>query len=237
MIKILLFVTAILYTSAFSATNEQIIKYFKAKIPVPAIHIEVTSRIKIDSLKDIDYVSLDISDGSRIQKVSVFTKGDLIFPDVISVSGGGSIKENLDKQKVISELAKLYKMENEKNILTIGDDPKKETLVQFSDPECPFCTKELDNIEEKIKTYNLKIIFTPVHKRSSLEKSILIYEQTKDTDNTAEKIKILRKYFSGDVDEKVSEAKVSKMEELIQKYFDAGLPGVPFYVSEKKLLN
>jgi thiol:disulfide interchange protein DsbC len=237
MIKKLLFVAAILYTSAYSATNEQIIQYFKAQIPIPAIHIEVTSRIKINSLKDMDYVSLDINDGSRIQKVSVFTRDDLIFPDVISISAGGSIKQNLDKQKVISQLAKVYKLEDQKNIINIGNDPKKETLVMFSDPECPFCRKELDNIEEKIKIYNLKLIFTPVHERSSLEKSALIYDQTKNIDNTEEKIKILRKYFSGDVDEKVSEAEVAKIETLRQKYFHAGLQGVPFYVSEKNLLN
>lgn len=237
MIKKLFFVTAIVYTSAFSATNEQIIKYFKAQIPVPTIELEVTSRIKIDSLKDMDYVSLNISDGSRIQKVSVFTTEDLIFPDVISISAGGSIKENLDKQKVVSELAKLYKLENEKNILALGNDPKKETLVMFSDPECPFCGKELDKIEETLQTYNLKVLFTPVHEKSSLEKSVLIYNQTKSTQDTEEKIKILRKYFSGNVDETVSEADVSKMEKLRQKYFHAGLQGVPFYVNEKKLLN
>ena len=93
MMKKLILTTAILSTSLFAATDAQIIDYFKAQIPVPTIKIDVTSRIAIDDIKGMEYVSIDISDGSRIQKVSVFTQGDLIFPDVISVNSG-SIKRN-----------------------------------------------------------------------------------------------------------------------------------------------
>ncbi len=236
MTKKLILATSILSTSLFAATDAQIINYFKAQIPVPTIKINVTSRIAIDDIKGMEYVSLNISDGSRIQKVSVFTQGNLIFPDVISVNSG-SIKEKLDKQKLIKELSSLYKKEEKQNILVLGNDPKKETLVKFTDPECPFCGKEVAEIEEKLKTYNLKYIFTPVHDRSSLEKSILIYKQAGAAKTLDEKIKIVKKYFNGSVDEKVTDEEVARVEKIRKKYFSAGLQGVPLYVNEKELLN
>ncbi len=236
MTKNLILATSILASSAFAATDAQVIEYFKAQIPVPTVKVEVTSRISIDSIKGMDYVSLDISDGSRVQKISVFTQGDLIFPDVISVKDG-SIKEKLDKQKLIKELSNLYKKEDKQNILVLGTDPKKETLVKFTDPECPFCAKEVAIIEKKLENYNLKLIFTPVHDRSSLEKSILIYKQGTAAKTLDEKVKIVKKYFSGDVDAEVSDEEVARVESVRKKYFAAGLKGVPFYVNEKELLN
>jgi len=237
MTKKIILTIALLSSSLFAANNEQIIAYFKTQIPVPNVEIKIDSRIQINGFEGMEYVSLHISDGSRIQKMSVFTQGDLIFPDVISIKDGGSIKEKLDNKKLISSLAKLYKNESAENILLVGNDPKKETLVKFTDPECPFCGKEIANIEEKLKTHNLKLIFTPVHDRSSLEKSVLIYKQVNEATNLKDKIKILKKYFAGDVDAKVTDDEVSKIEELRRKYFHAGLKGVPFYVSEKELLN
>jgi thiol:disulfide interchange protein DsbC len=236
MTKKLILATSVLSTSLFAATDAQIVEYFKAQIPVPTVKVTVTSRIAIDDIKDMDYVSINLSDGSRVQKVSVFTQGDLIFPDVINVKSG-SIKEKLDKKKLIKELSNLYKKEDKQNILVLGNDPKKETLVKFTDPECPFCGKEVAQIEEKLKTYNLKYIFTPVHDRSSLEKSILIYKQAGAAKTLDEKIKIVKKYFNGDVDAKVSDEEVSRVEHTRKKYFAAGLKGVPFYVNEKELLN
>ncbi len=236
MTKKLMLTTSILATSVFAATDIQIQEYFKAQIPVPSVKVTVTSRVSINEIKGMDYISVDISDGNRVQKISVFTQGDLIFPDVISVNDG-SIKEKLDKQKLIKELSSLYKNEDKQNILVLGNDPKKETLVKFTDPECPFCGKEVAQIEEKLKNYNLKYIFTPVHDRSSLEKSILIYKLASAAKTLDEKVKIVKKYFSSDVDAEVSDEEVQRVEDLRKKYFAAGLKGVPFYVNEKELLN
>ncbi len=235
--KKMLLALTLLCTSLFSATDAQIINYFKSQIPVPTIDIKVTSRESIETLDGMDYVSLSIGDGSRVQNLSVFTQGDLIFPDVISINNGGSIKDKLDKKKLISELSTLYKAEDPKNILIVGTDKNKPTLIKFTDPECPFCGKEVDKIEEKLAKFNLKLIFTPVHDRSSLEKSVLIYKQASATKDVNEQIKIIRKYFNGEVDAKVTDDEVNNIENLRRKYFGAGLKGVPFYVEEKDLLK
>lgn len=81
------------------------------------------------------------------------------------------------------------------------------------------------------------MIFTPVHDRSSLEKSVLIYKQTAAAKTTAEKITILKKYFNGDVDGEVSDEEVQGIQNLIKKYFGAGLKGVPYVINEKELLK
>jgi len=234
--KLILAIT-ILYSSLFSATNEQIINYFKAQIPIPSVSIKIDSRIQINGFDNMEYITLHVSDGLRVQKISIFTKGDLIFPDVISVKDGESIKEKLNQKKLISSLAKVYKNEKRENIITLGNDPTKETLVSFIDPECPFCAKEIEDIDKKLKIYNLKLIFTPVHDGSALEKSALIYQKVAKTKKQKEKIKIIKKYFSGDIDVKIREKDIAKIEQLRRKYFHAGLKGVPFYVNEKKLLT
>ena len=222
-------------SSLFAATNEEIIKHFKKQIPLPNITIKVTSRVEVS--KGLDYVSVLISDGKGSQEVSIFTEGDYIFPDVIDIKKGYSLKEKIEKSKINKQISKIYQKENPDNIITIGNDPKKETMVIFSDPECPFCKKELDNIENVLKKYNLKIIFTPVHEKSSLEKSALIYKYTKNLKDDKKKIEVLKKYFSQEADEKVSDKDVSKIEELRQKYFDAGVNGTPYKVMEKELLK
>lgn len=236
MTRKLILAGSILSTSLFAATDAQVVAYFKSQIPVPTVKVAVTSRMQIKEIKGMDYVSIEMSDGTRSQKVSVFTQGDLIFPDVISINGG-SIKDKLDKKKLIQELSKLIKEEKPENILVLGNDPKKETLVVFTDPECPFCGKEVEKIEETLKTKNLKLIFTPVHDKSSLQKSVLIHKQASVANTIEEKVKIIKKYFNGEVDGDVTDEEVAVIENNRKKYFSAGLKGVPFKINEKDLLN
>lgn len=236
MTKKLFMLGVILSSSLFAATDAQILAYFKTQIPIPTVKVTITSRMAMEDISGMDYVSLKLTDGSRVQKLSVFTKGNLIFPDVIDVHEG-SIKEKFDKQKFIKQLSKLYQEEKPENILVLGNDSQKETEVVFSDPECPFCGKEVDKIEETLKTKNLRYIFTPVHERSAMEKAVLIYKQTKSETNLQSKVKILKKYFNADTDEKVSDEEVANIESTRKKYFAAGLKGVPFIINEKELVN
>ena len=235
-----LFLVVSFYTSSlFAATDTQIINHFKSTIPVPNIMVDVVARQSVDGIAGMDFVTLNLSDGTRAQKLSIFTKDDLIFPDVISIKQGGSIKEMMEMAELQKKMSVLYKKEDKKNILSIGNDAKKETIVIFTDPECPYCRQELDGIEERLKTNNIKIIFTPVHERSSLEKSVLIYNEAAKAKNDAEKIKIMRKYYDENVkyDQKISDAEVARIDELKLKYFGAGVKGVPFIVREKELLK
>ncbi len=237
--KTILWLASLLYTSLFAATDAQIVEHFKSTIQVPNISIEVISRKSVESIAGMDFVTLNLSDGTHAQKISIFTKDDLIFPDVISIKQGGSIKEMMEAAELQKKLAVLYKKEDKKNIITLGNDPKKETIVVFTDPECPYCRQELNKIEERLKVNNVKFIFTPVHERSSLEKSVIIYNETAKAKSDAEKITIVRKYYDENVKytEKISDADVKRIEDLKLKYFGAGIKGVPFIVREKEILK
>ncbi|MCF6172951.1 MAG: thioredoxin fold domain-containing protein [Campylobacteraceae bacterium] len=231
--KIIILSLFLITSTLFSATNEEIIAHFKMQIPVPNIKIKVTSRKKVSDT--LDYVSLFLTNGKESQKISVFTSKEYIFPDVIDVKSGVSLREKMQKKEINKKISKIYKKEKAKNIISLGDDPKKDTLVIFSDPECPFCKKDLANIENELKNFNIKMIFTPVHDKSSLEKSALIYKYVKNVKNTKDKIKILRKYFNQEVDEKVSDKEVQRIDKLRQKYFQAGINGTPYKVMEKDI--
>lgn len=237
--KVILFVASFFAANLFAATDAQIINHFKNTIQVPNISIEVVERHSVEGVAGMDFVTLNLSDGTRAQKLSIFTKDDLIFPDVISIKQGGSIKEMMEMAELQKKMSVLYTKEDKKNIVSLGNDAKKETIVVFTDPECPYCRQELGNIEERLKTNNVKLIFTPVHQRTSLEKSVLIYNEAAKAKNDAEKIKIIRKYFDENVkyDQKVSDAEIARIEELKSKYFGAGIKGVPFIVREKELLK
>ena len=237
--KWLLLATSVYASSLLAATNNEIINHFKSTIPVPGISIEVVERQSVSGIAGMDFVTLNLSDGSRAQKLSIFTKDDLIFPDVISIKKGGSVKEMMEQAALQKNLAPLYAKEDKKNIISLGNDAKKETLIVFSDPECPYCRQEVQNIEERLKTNNIKMIFTPVHDRSSLEKSVLIYDEIAKVKDDASKLAIIKKYFDENVTytQKVSDADVQKIENLKAKYFGAGIKGVPFIVREKELLK
>lgn len=237
--KQIVFLATLLSSTLFAATNAEIIDHFKASIQVPNITITVEERKSVQNIEGMDFVTLNLTDGTRAQKLTIFTKDDLIFPDVISIKQGGSIKEMMEQAELQKKLSVLYAKEDKKNILSLGNDPKKETLIVFSDPECPYCRQELANIEERLATNNIKMIFTPVHERSSLEKSVLIYDESAKVKSDAEKIKIIRKYFDEKVTytQKISDAQVQRIDELKLKYFGAGVKGVPFIVREKELLK
>lgn len=225
-------------TSMFAATDAQIIAYFQNQVKNPALTITVESRQGVEGLNGYDMVNAQITDGAQSQVITVFTKDDLIFPDIIDLKSGSSIKQAIEAKALTTNLKKIYTAEDPALIISLGNDPKKETLVKFTDPECPYCRQELAQVEEKLKHYNLKYIFASVHGRSSLEKEVLIYAQTAAAKSDEEKITILRKYYAEDatIDANVSDEEVAKMDALRKKYLGAGIKGVPFYINEKEIM-
>lgn len=229
----IILVTLLIASTLFSATNKEIIAHFKSRVAIPNIKIKVISRKNVDD--NLDYVTIFLTDGKGTQKVSVFTSGKYIYPDVIDVENGVSLKDKIKKEATNKNIAKIYKKEDPKNIIFLGNDSNKSTMVIFSDPECPFCKKDLANIEKTLGKYNIKMIFTPVHEKSALAKSYLIYRDTANAKNDAQKITIIRKYFNSDLDEKVNDTNIKKIDSLRKKYFNAGINGTPYKVMENEI--
>ncbi len=147
------------------------------------------------------------------------------------------LKEAQDFNEKAKEgaLKDLFAKVDEKSIIKLGD-AKKPSLIIVSDPECPYCRKELESIEERLKTNSLKLILAPVHGKSAFVKSELIYKETAKAKSDKEKIKILKKYFNKDVklspkDEKMDTPMTDSNKNTI---FSGGLiRGVPFVYEEK----
>ncbi|NLC27490.1 MAG: thioredoxin domain-containing protein [Campylobacteraceae bacterium] len=225
-------------TSLFAATDEQIISYFKGQVP-QNINISVTERTTLKDYNGFDMVKATLSDGSQSQVVNIFVKDGLMFPDIVDLKSGASMKQTLEQAEVEKALGELYKKEDPAHIIAIGNDKTKKTMVVFSDPECPYCRDELGNLESRLKEFNIKFILTSVHDKSALEKSHLIYKEAAKAKTDKAKIEVLRKYFdeNAKVSESVSEEAVSVMHELRRKYLQGGLKGVPFIIEESALLR
>lgn len=226
--------SSVLATSVFAADNAQIIEYFKTQVP-PEIQVSITKNESIKGIKGYELVNIHLSNGVQSQDIVMFSKDNLLFPEIIDLNTKQALKQNIEKKAQNKKLKNVYSHEDSKNIINIGNDPKKENLVIFSDPECPWCRKELAEIESRLQNYNVKMILTPVHGKSSLEKAYLIYKNINTAKTDADKIKLIRKYYDKNVDiskEKVTDDNVAQISQLIQKY-SGTYRGVPHVVEEK----
>ena len=145
-------------TSLMAASNKQIEDFYSEVFKnqnIDGVNVKVVERTKI--LDDIEKVSLKFSKGDMSQEDVTFVKGDLMFPDVVNLKEQKSYLA--EEKKVIAEkaaldlvksLAKIYKNEDKANVITLGNDSKKPTLIMFSDPECPYCRAELASDKVKI---------------------------------------------------------------------------------------
>lgn len=221
---------------SYAASNEQIVSYFKDRIDRNDVTIEVKKREK-SGVEGIESVKLLVKGEGGEQVLHVFTKDNLIFPDIIDIKSKKSYLQEAENKELLTSIGKEIAKEDKNNFVYLGNDKNKETLIVFTDPECPYCKKKIDTIEDGLKTYNFKIIFTPVHELTSFQKSAIIYKKTKDAKTDEQKIKILKQYFEPEVkvDENVDEAEILKIQLLKEKYFALGMQGVPFIVSEKEL--
>jgi len=218
------------------AASDKQIEDFYSQMVDSSVKVKVADRQKVAG--DIEAVVVKLSKDGNSQDEIVFTKGDFIFPDVIDLKEQKSYLAEVKKEVIAKGISKIYKDEDKANIIVLGSDPKKPTIIMFSDPECPYCRAELAKIETTLKDSNVEIVLTPVHDVSSLQKSSLIYKDAKAAKSDSDKVKILRKYYAEDynVDDKsVSKEDVAKIDNLRKKYFAAGVRSVPFIVNKSDL--
>ena len=215
----------------FAATDAQVVDFYSQMLG-EGVKVSVTGRKP--AAGGIEAIMVNLSDGQVSQDEVIFAKDDLLFPDIIDLKEHKSYLQDIKNEITMKNISKAYKNEKKENIITLGNDSKKPTIVMFSDPECPYCRLELEKIEATLKESNVKLILTPVHDVSSLQKSFLIYKDAASAKTDSDKIKILRKYFADDykvADGAVSDADVKAMDNLRQKYSAAGVRSVPFIVN------
>lgn len=208
--------------------------------------------LKITSIKSIDLdqnLKFLIITDDKYSKFPVFATAD--GKNIIAYSGNflsandevyAKIKTELDtlamqnQKQAEKEAQGLYSKIPQEGILKL-ESGKSKTVVIVSDPECPYCRKELENLENKLKEANVYMIFAPVHGKSAFVKSDLIYQKAAKAKSNADKIKIIKEYFNPNV--KLSESEMAMQPVITEKnakiIFDSGIvKGVPFIFDLKK---
>ena len=80
---------------------------------------------------------------------------------------------------------------------------------------------------------------TSIHGPASHAKSAKIYEETSKAKSDADKIKVFKKYYADNIPavEGVDQKEINRLNSLAEKYFKAGVQGVPFIVNKKELVK
>lgn len=206
----------------------------------------------IDSRKNLpntnfEEIKIKMSDGQNSAYIALYSDGAYIFPDIIDIKNKISYLANFENaqakialENAAKNLGKLIKSMPKDSIISIGNDKNKETKYLFTDPDCPYCRQDLELIEAKLKSVNLKIILAPVssHGIPAIKKSIAILNEAKNAKNDAAKIKILRKYFAPNAKEPkmIAQEEIDKFKAQVDKIFTTGaVRGVPALIDAKTL--
>ena len=161
--KIILFLSATLSLS-LAATDAQIKKFyeetFKEQLNKPTLKI-----LKREKVEGSDFEAVVISLESDKMKIEdmIFTKGDIIVPDIIDLKKNISYKQSYEVKKMLEQKQEFSKkalneLKKEKMLISLGDS-KKPLVYIFSDPECPYCRMHLKNVRNDLKTHQIKLIF------------------------------------------------------------------------------
>lgn len=136
-----------------------------------------------------------------------------------------------DKEK-IPKFKELFSSLPKDTIIDIkGKGKGKAVKYVVTDPECPYCRKEMGNIEKVLEKYNLKMVMAPVHKKPAFIKSQLIYNEAKKAKEGKEIVGILKKYYSPNYQLTAEDQKTDThtVDEAAKAIFSSGLiRGVPF---------
>lgn len=236
---ILLFLPLAVFAGGFEDNLKDLIKD-KMKI-----NVLIVDSTPVKGIKGLRIVTFE--DTAKKQRFPMLT--DIQGKTVISFQG--FVSENKETENSLSsafakiqeynekgkneQLDKLFASIPEKNMITLSNG-KKRTLYVVSDPECPYCRKELEEIEKRLEEANLKIIIAPVHGKSSYIKGELIYEAAKRAKSNKEIIAAMKKYFDKGYKLTAPEEKVDPkiIQENAQIVFSTGLiRGVPFIHESK----
>ena len=129
--------------------SEQLIKYYRKKQNLPPTQKVAVTGVKDSSIKGAKEGTLEIGDGAGAQKVSF-----IATPDLKYVVFGNVEDVTVDPSKAIMDKISL-KGEPHK-----GPENAKVTIVEYSDFQCPFCSKGYQTIEKQVlANYGDKVKF------------------------------------------------------------------------------
>lgn len=233
--KKILLASVVAASSLFALTDDEI-KGLYTNLP-QGLKIEITQRSEVKEFPGVDMVVVQITDGKMGQTDVLFTKGDFLIPDLFDVKVGKSYKTEFLQLQTDKNIAALYKNEDAKNIIKLGDDKNKPTTLIFSDPKCPHCQNTIANIDDLLKNSNVELIsMSFIGGPESLARNAKMYEEANKEQDSAKRVEIVKKYYNSSTQApQASEDAQKAMMELTAKYSNAGISSVPYLVEKSEL--
>ncbi|EMK8456917.1 thiol peroxidase [Campylobacter upsaliensis] len=211
---------------------EKIKDFYEEKIKSNFAELKI-NYIEKTMLNGLEAFIFEFELGNEKNKEVVFVKDDLFFTDAISFNDLNSLKDEAQvflSQDKFQNILKALK-DDKAYIITLGSG-EKESFV-FSDPECPYCKKHLQKLDEKyLKEHKVHFIFFTIHNNFTLIAGL--YKELEHKQNDKEKLESLRHYFFENPSYKdVSKEEAKRTEELFEKYKNLGVLYTPFEIKMK----
>ncbi|ANV97903.1 hypothetical protein BBW65_03410 [Helicobacter enhydrae] len=135
-------------------------------------------------------------------------------------------------------LDKFFSTLKSSRYITLTSDSKNKTQTTYivSDPRCPSCRKELGEVEERLKTGDVKILLVSFLGNESAIKASLIYEKLIGVKNTQEKIKIMKEIYDPNFKPSKRESMIStkQVEKNTADVTGVGIESVPLVHTIKR---
>ena len=144
---------------AATDNTEQLIKYYRKKQNVPPSSKVAVTGLKDSTIKGAKEGMLEIGEGAAVQKVPFIASPDLKYA-AFGAAGDTSLTKDVtvDPSKEVMEKIAL-KGEPHK-----GPDNAKVTIVEYSDFQCPFCSRGYQTLEKQVlANYGDKVKFYYKH--------------------------------------------------------------------------
>lgn len=111
-----------------------------------------------------------------------------------------------------------------------------QTYYIVSDPRCPACQKELDDLENKLQTGNVKMILVSFLGEESAYKAKLIYSKLARVEDNTIKIKMMKEIYNPSyrLTPRDKKQDIKMIEQNKQDAINAGVRSVPFIHIIKK---
>lgn len=172
------------------------------------------------------------TDGKSIWAVSQFYKfsnqkdNDMMTKKIAEVE---ELNKNFSKLKMDELFNKLPK----EAFVNIDAKIKTDKLLTIvTEPDCPYCRNELNNLEKHLETTNIRMVFASVHDQKSFIKAKLILDETKKlkSSDSSKILAVFKKYYK---DIPLSDAQMKTDTSIVEKttneIFGSGLiRGVPY---------
>ena len=153
MLVLLLVPGLLVVHGARAADQDTLVKYYRKKNNVPPTETVTVKDVKDSPIKGAKQGVLEVGTAPRTRQVPFTSSADfryVIFEEVDDVT--------VDPSKAIMDKISL------KNELCRGPKDAKVTIVEYSDFQCPFCSKGYNTLENEVLTaYKDKVRFCYKH--------------------------------------------------------------------------